>query len=249
MLLYRSIAVAAVAAALCVAVARAPARADAFLSTSSDPREASAPEEAPPVLEGRLRDLLGGDRMAFHAEAGRRAGSSVWPAAASAIAVIASGAGSPAAVPAAAIRYDRRWLDTLPPAAGDPEWRCLAEALYFEARGESTKGQFAVAEVILNRVESRVYPDTVCGVVHQGTGRRYQCQFTYTCDGASETIRDPQSWARVGKVARLMLDGGPRALTGGATHYHTKAVRPRWARSFPRTTTIGVHHFYRSPRS
>jgi spore germination cell wall hydrolase CwlJ-like protein len=145
------------------------------------------------------------------------------------------------------VSYDRSWLASQPVREGGAEWRCLAEALYFEARGESVRGQFAVAEVILNRVESSIFPDTVCGVINQGTGARYQCQFTYTCDGMAETIHEPRAWTQVGKVARAMLDGAPRALTRGATHYHTKHVSPRWARVYPRTATIGVHHFYRKP--
>lgn len=144
-------------------------------------------------------------------------------------------------------RYDAAWLDARPAATGGREWQCLTEALYFEARGESVEGQFAVAEVILNRVASSAYPATVCDVVHQGTGRRYQCQFTYTCDGRAEAVSEPAVYARVGKIARIMLDGAPRTLTGGATHYHTVAVRPRWAGHLPRTTTIGAHHFYRQP--
>jgi hypothetical protein len=147
------------------------------------------------------------------------------------------------------VSYSRKWLDKQPRAGGGNDWECLAEALYFEARGESVKGQFAVAEVILNRVRSPLYPNTVCGVVNQGTGKRYQCQFTYTCDGRAETIAEPSAFRRVGKIARLMLDGAPRALTGGATHYHTTAVRPSWARKFPETASIGVHRFYRHPRS
>lgn len=144
-------------------------------------------------------------------------------------------------------RYTRAWLDAQPSIKGGPEWQCLSEALYFEARGETVKGQFAVAEVIMNRVSSGSFPNSVCGVINQGTGKRYACQFTYTCDGISEKIHEPKAFKRVGKVARLMLEGAPRQLTGGATHYHTKAVRPRWARVFPRTATIGVHHFYRQP--
>ena len=143
------------------------------------------------------------------------------------------------------ITYSRDWIDARPKVKGGEQWACLAEALYFEARGESVKGQFAVAEVILNRVDSSRYPDTVCGVVNQGTGRKHQCQFSYTCDGIAEKIGEPAAFARVGKVAKLMIDGAERKLTGGATHYHTKAVSPRWARVFPRTATIGVHHFYR----
>lgn len=146
------------------------------------------------------------------------------------------------------ITYSRAWVDAQPKVSKtDEQWQCLAEALYFEARGESVKGQFAVAEVILNRVDHDYYPDTLCGVIKQGTGRKYQCQFTYTCDGIAEKIHEPAAFDRVGKVARLMIDGAPRGLTAGATHYHTKAVNPAWARKFPRTTTIGVHHFYRQP--
>jgi len=115
-----------------------------------------------------------------------------------------------------------------------------------EARGETVRGMFAVAEVILNRVDSRAYPNTVCGVINQGTGARYQCQFTYTCDGISDRVNEQGAWRVVGIVARTMLDGAPRELTSGATHYHTRAVSPSWSRAFPRTASIGSHHFYRS---
>ncbi len=143
--------------------------------------------------------------------------------------------------------YSRQAIDALSPAKGGREWSCLAEALYFEARGETVRGMFGVAEVILNRVDDPRYPDTVCKVVNQGTGERFRCQFTYTCDGRPENIDDKRAYERVGKVAKLMLDGKARRLTKGATHYHTKSVKPRWSRVFPRTTTIGYHHFYREP--
>jgi len=149
--------------------------------------------------------------------------------------------------PEADLRYSRDWLDNLAVKKGGAQWQCLAEALYFEARGESVKGQFAVAEVIMNRVESAEFPDSVCGVIKQGTGRKYACQFTYTCDGHPEVVNEPRAFEQVGKVAKLMVDGAPRNLTAGATHYHTRAVNPRWARVFPRTTSIGVHHFYKMP--
>lgn len=129
--------------------------------------------------------------------------------------------------------------------AGDAEWRCMAEALYHEARGEPLMGQIAVAEVILNRRDSRRYPDTVCGVVRQGTGRLHMCQFSYYCDGLPDTIRDRRAWAAVGRVARAMLDGAPRPLTEGAMFYHTKAVSPYWRDAFTETTVIGAHIFYR----
>ena len=134
-----------------------------------------------------------------------------------------------------------------PAPAGGAEWQCLTEALYFEARGETLQGMFAVAEVILNRRDSGEYPRSVCGVVHQGTGARFACQFTYTCDGLSDAVGDRGAWTTVGRVAALMLDGAPRNLTGGATHYHTRAVSPSWARRFPQTAAIGAHLFYRQP--
>ncbi|MBL3553605.1 cell wall hydrolase [Rhodovulum sulfidophilum] len=144
-------------------------------------------------------------------------------------------------------RYDPKWLDAQPVAKGGEAWTCLSEALYFEARGETVKGQFAVAEVILNRVASPLYPDSVCGVVHQGTGKLNRCQFSYTCDGRAEHISDQRTYRRMGKIARMMLDGAPRALTGGATHYHNRSVDPGWARRLPRTASIGQHLFYRQP--
>ena len=150
-----------------------------------------------------------------------------------------------AATKPARIELSRSWIDSRPTASGGRHWQCLSEALYFEARGETVKGQFAVAEVIMNRVASARFPDNVCGVINQGTGKRYQCQFTYTCDGNPETIHEPGAFARMGKIARLVLDGAAPQLTNGATHYHTTAVRPRWSRTYPRTARIGVHLFYR----
>lgn len=145
------------------------------------------------------------------------------------------------------VDYNNAFLTSLPTATGGPQWKCLSEALYFEARGETAKGLFAVAEVIMNRVDSPDYPNSLCGVINQGTGRKYACQFTYTCDGRPEVISEPGSWRRVGKVARLLMDGADRDLTDGATHYHTTAVNPSWARVFPRTASYGVHRFYRQP--
>ncbi len=147
--------------------------------------------------------------------------------------------------PKSKVQFTRKWVDAQPKATGSAQWRCLAEALYFEARGETVKGQFAVAEVIQNRVKSSRFPGSYCGVIHQGTGKKYRCQFTYTCDGYAEVIREPGAFVRVGKVARAMMDQRAPAVTNGATHYHTTAVRPRWSRVYKRTTRIGVHLFYR----
>lgn len=126
-----------------------------------------------------------------------------------------------------------------------PAWTCLTEALYHEARGESLVGQVAVAEVILNRVDSRFYPDTVCGVITQGAKASRYCQFSYKCDGLSDRMREGRARDLMGKIAWVMLKGKPRILTGKATHYHTNAVNPRWASSLVRTARIGEHIFYR----
>ncbi|WP_374633352.1 cell wall hydrolase [Paracoccus sp. (in: a-proteobacteria)] len=117
--------------------------------------------------------------------------------------------------------------------------QCLAEALYFEARGEGSQGQRAVAEVILNRVDHPRFPKTVCGVVNQ------RGQFTYNKNGR---IREKGTYARVHKIAQAALSGAPRTLTNGATYFHTRAVKPSWSRRFERTTRIGAHIFYRSDR-
>lgn len=143
-------------------------------------------------------------------------------------------------------RLDPDWLAQQPEASGDKEWKCLAEAIYFEARGEDLRGQFAVAEVILNRAESDRYPDTICAVVYQGSTRRHACQFSFACDGKAETIHDKAAFATAGRIARLMLDGEARTLTNGATYFHARSVRPSWARKFQLTARIGSHVFYRA---
>ncbi|RMC36636.1 cell wall hydrolase [Paracoccus alkanivorans] len=121
------------------------------------------------------------------------------------------------------------------------ELQCLAEALYFEARGESREGQAAVAEVILNRVESSAFPSTVCDVVNQ------PMQFSYTI-GGRKTIRNKSAYQRVLAVAKESLLGAPRVLTSGATYFHTPSVRPAWSYRFQRTTRIGQHIFYSAQR-
>ncbi len=136
-------------------------------------------------------------------------------------------------------------LDAMPTTQGDAEWQCLAEGIYFESRGEPLSGQIGVAEVILNRVDSARYPDSICAVTHQGVkkGRR-DCQFSYACDGRPEVMTQSIPRERAGKLAALMLDDWPRTVTSGALHFHATHVRPRWARSMTRTAAIGQHLFY-----
>ncbi|MFC3086339.1 cell wall hydrolase [Tabrizicola soli] len=136
------------------------------------------------------------------------------------------------------------WLLAQPAPTGDADWQCLTEALYFESRGESLAGQVAVAEVILNRVDSALYPRSVCGVVKQRGGGG--CQFSYVCDG-KKRMREKAAADLSGRIARAMLDGAPRLLTDGATHFHTRQVRPGWSKRFAHTASIGAHLFYRQP--
>jgi len=123
--------------------------------------------------------------------------------------------------------------------------QCLAEAVYYEARSETTAGQKAVAGVILNRVKSKHYPNTICGVVYQGAERSTGCQFTFTCDGS--TAKKPRRvlWERSEAIATLALTGAMVDMTGGATHYHTTEIYPHWAPNMRPTRLIGSHQFYR----
>ncbi len=239
--------------------------ADVTVSQSNDPTA---------QLGGELSALLGQERSAFGAVPAARldelAGGAVDPVApvklkaAKAAVEVAVTVPKAAALPAAKVvkaslrktkrgadatpdpqPHDAGWLAMQPVAKGSAEWRCLATALYFEARGETVKGQFAVAEVILNRVDSPAYPKSICGVVNQASSGG--CQFSFTCDGRSDVIREQAAFAQAGKIASAMLAGAPRVLTQGATHFHTTNVRPGWAHRLPRTAAIGTHLFYRQP--
>jgi hypothetical protein len=122
---------------------------------------------------------------------------------------------------------------------------CLTAAVYYEARSESEEGQRAVAQVVLNRVRHPAFPNSVCGVVYQGSTRRTGCQFSFTCDGSMGARVEPWAWAEARKVAESALSGHVSANVGLATHYHTTAVSPWWAPSLTRAITVGSHIFYR----
>ena len=124
---------------------------------------------------------------------------------------------------------------------------CMTQAIYYEAASESDAGQRAVAQVVLNRVAHRAYPNTVCGVVYQGSERQTGCQFSFTCDGALNRRPSANAWARAGRHAREALAGVVYAPVGTATHYHTLAVNPYWASSLETVGVIGFHIFYRWP--
>ena len=123
--------------------------------------------------------------------------------------------------------------------------QCLTQAIYYEAGNEPTDGKRAVAQVILNRVRSNAFPNSVCGVVYQGSQKRTGCQFTFTCDGALGRTPNPRSWQSAREIAAAALHGSVFAPVGHATHYHANYVVPYWAGSMAKVTVIGAHLFYR----
>jgi spore germination cell wall hydrolase CwlJ-like protein len=123
--------------------------------------------------------------------------------------------------------------------------QCLTAAIYYEAASEPDAGQQAVAQVILNRVRHPAFPNTVCGVVYQGSERTTGCQFSYACDGSMARVPAKAYWLRAMRVAAAALAGSVEADVGMATHYHTYAVTPSWNRSLVMTAAIGAHFFHR----
>lgn len=122
---------------------------------------------------------------------------------------------------------------------------CLTTAVYYEARGEGQSGMQAVAQVIINRARHPAFPQSICGVVYQGSGRRTGCQFSFVCNGAINGRREGGAWERARQVAARALDGYVYVPVGNATHFHTTAVNPRWSGSLVRVTQVGSHIFYR----
>jgi spore germination cell wall hydrolase CwlJ-like protein len=123
---------------------------------------------------------------------------------------------------------------------------CLAQAIYFEARGESYRGQVAVAQVVMNRLAYPLYPKTICGVVFQDSSHRNACQFSFACDGIPEVVNEPEAWKQAEDIAKKVADGElylPEV--GNATHYHASYVYPDWAPEMKRVTRIGQHIFYK----
>jgi hypothetical protein len=125
--------------------------------------------------------------------------------------------------------------------------KCLADAVYFEARGEPYKGQQAVAQVVMNRVFSGYYPNDVCGVVYQNAERHLACQFTFACEGKDlNKVDEPDMWEQAKQIAKDMLDGKIwLAEVGHATHYHAYWVHPSWVHEMTKLYKLGVHTFYR----
>ncbi len=131
------------------------------------------------------------------------------------------------------------------PSHVEREVQCLAQAVYFEARSEPETGQAAVAQVVLNRVGSKRYPSSICGVVYQNRNRRFACQFSFACEGRTLNVNDADAWRTAVRIAADVLHGKTfLPVVGAATHYHANYVSPRWARTMIRNDTIGAHIFY-----
>ncbi len=144
---------------------------------------------------------------------------------------------------------DHAWAaNVLPPSVfSSDEQQCLATGIYFEARGESVKGQAAVAQVILNRVRNPAYPKTICGVVYQNEDWHNACQFSFACDNVKEKVNSPEHW-RIARQVAMAVTAGKIWLpeVGSATHYHAVYVRPKWAAEMVKVGRIGMHIFYRT---
>ena len=122
--------------------------------------------------------------------------------------------------------------------ASQRDLSCLAEAVYFEARGTGLTGETAVAQVVVNRAKAASFPNSICGVVGDG------CQFSYRCDGRTDVLSDAGSRARAFKVAEAVLGGAPD-ITKGALFFHSARAKPGWFSSRPRVGTFGGNVFYR----
>ncbi|WP_420800588.1 cell wall hydrolase [Polycladidibacter stylochi] len=140
------------------------------------------------------------------------------------------------------------YLKRLPASVNDAkQLRCLAEAIYFEARSEPRNGQIAVAQVVLNRVKNPAYPNNICDVVYQNKHQLNACQFSFACDGYPEIIYNRKSWAKAQRLAKLAANGEVSAPSvGAATHYHAVYVNPKWASSMKKQKQIGLHIFYKT---
>ncbi|TGR18210.1 MULTISPECIES: cell wall hydrolase [unclassified Mesorhizobium] len=144
---------------------------------------------------------------------------------------------------------DHAWIQNPLPASvfSKPEQKCLTNGIYFEARGETVRGQAAVAQVILNRVRNPAYPNSICGVVYQNDSWFNRCQFSFACDGRKKRIDNPVAYKTAQDIGMAVTAGKifiPEV--GSSTHYYANYVHPGWARTMQKMTKIGLHIFYRT---
>jgi spore germination cell wall hydrolase CwlJ-like protein len=163
----------------------------------------------------------------------------------------AAGQGQAAIDPSTLSTYAQHYVFTPKKVqVANSEKLCLTQAIYHEARGESVAGQWAVANVIINRANSHRFPATLCGVVYQNADQGYhRCQFTFACDGRPEVGTERVAWTRAQQMAAVAykeFKSGqtPGVLPNSAMYYHTTAVEPSWSNDYKRVATIGAHEFY-----
>lgn len=219
-----------------------PAKVDATSGAVPTPKTAVARAEAAEGPAGKVGATTEGGVIVAYAPASEPTSNAPFDA------VIADGSLDPY-VMIPGVKATHAWVNKPLPAAArsESELKCLATAIYFEARGEPEEGQIAVAQVVLNRLKNPTYPNTICGVVFQNKSRRNRCQFSFACDGKSDRVTDSTSWREAQELAKRAVEEQAATFiseVGSATHYHATYVRPRWARRMTKTDKIGRHIFY-----
>ena len=184
------------------------------------------------IIQDGVSDLTGPSPEAYDESAGATQGPPGAPSTAKLAAVMRRGDEAKAKL-AAYLKQQRA------------EQACLAQAIYFEARSEPTLGQIAVAGVVMNRVESGKYPDTICGVVFQNDHMKNACQFSFACDGKADVARSRKHWRSAMQLAKAFMDGTKKAhVIRNAMYYHADYVSPDWATRMHIVKKIGRHIFY-----
>lgn len=154
----------------------------------------------------------------------------------------------PAPVDLAALQIAAPPAPVPPPDAGPTQMAardCLAEAIYFEARGEPEAGRVAIAHVVLNRAADDDHPDDICAVIREGEERgRGKCQFSWRCDGLADKPREGEAWEQAKVLAEEVLNGQHPDPTGGALFFHQAKVSPDWSAKLNRVAAIGNHVYY-----
>ncbi len=158
---------------------------------------------------------------------------------------LAAPGGSEESPPSAVIT--RAEAQVVDPTGGEPlddAITCLARTVYWEAKGEEADGMEAIAGVVMNRLGHEGFPDTVCGVVKEGS-EKGACQFSWWCDGRPDDVEEEKRHAVAKEIARKALNGQLKDRTGGALYFHHRRVSPEWAEKYSRTADVGDHLFYR----
>ncbi|QJQ21116.1 cell wall hydrolase [Pseudomonas sp. SK] len=135
-------------------------------------------------------------------------------------------------------------VDPAGQAALDDSITCLARTVYWEAKGADAEDMAAVASVVLNRLGSEGFPDSICGVVKQGVESK-ACQFSWWCDGRPDQVEEPQRYGIAKEIARKALNQQLKDTTGGALYFHDRNVRPDWAKAYRRTAQTRHFLFYK----